>query len=74
MHPLLNVPAVATSTNYYRSHAGRAIGLVLHFADGHVAALTYREISQLSDALKPARETSVPAGYTWQDANRELFS
>jgi hypothetical protein len=74
MHPLLNVPAVATSTNYYRSPAGRAIGLVLVFADGHVTSLTYGELGRLSDALKPKRESSVPAGYTWQDANAELFS
>jgi hypothetical protein len=74
MHPALNVPAVATSTNYYRNHAGRAIGLVLHFVDGYTASLTYGEISQLSDALKPKRESSVPASYTWKDANAELFS
>jgi hypothetical protein len=73
MHPTLHVPAVATSTNYYR-HAGRAIGLVLVFADGHTASLSYREIGELEDALQPKRESSVPAGYTWQDANAELFS
>jgi hypothetical protein len=73
MHPTLNVPAVATSTSYYRSHAGRAIGLVLVFADGHTASLTYAEIGQLSDALTP-RVSTVPAGYTFMDANAELFS
>jgi hypothetical protein len=74
MHPTLHVPAVATSTNYYRSPAGKAIGMVLQFADGHTASLTYGEIGQLQEALKPAHVSTVPAGYTWQDANMELFS
>jgi hypothetical protein len=73
MHPTLHVPAVATSTSYYRSHAGRAIGLVLVFVDGYTASLTYAEIGQLSDALTP-RVSTVPAGYTFMDANAELFS
>lgn len=74
MHPALHVPAVATSTNYYRSHAGRAIGMELVFADGYVASLTYGEIGQLQDALRPKRESTVPDGYSFADANKELFS
>lgn len=75
LHPELNVPAQATSIGYYRAKgSGRAIGLVLCFADGLVASLTYGEIGQLQDALRPQCQSSVPAGYSYADANLELFA
>lgn len=74
MHPELNVPAEATSVGYYRGkHGGRAIGLILQFADG-VRSLKYSEIGQLQDALRPQRQSTVPAGYDWRQANEELFA
>lgn len=48
-HPLLNCPAVARPLDYYRV-GGRNIGLVLQFADGHTASMTYKEIARLQAA------------------------
>lgn len=45
-HPLNDCPAVAQPVDYYRLR-GRNIGLVLQFADGHTANLSYKEIAVL---------------------------
>lgn len=45
-HPLNGCEAVATQAGYYQKN-GRAVGLVLEFADGHRASLSYAEIRQL---------------------------
>lgn len=47
-HPLTNLPSIATEREYWVDRAtGRNIGLVLLFADGHTASLTYAEIHAL---------------------------
>lgn len=45
-HPLNGCPAVAEPTGFYRQN-GRVVGLVLQFADGHTASLTFDEIREL---------------------------
>jgi hypothetical protein len=45
-HPLLNCPAEAAVIDNYMVN-GRNVGLVLRFADGHTASLTYQEIRDL---------------------------
>ncbi len=52
MHPLLNVPSVATVVGFYIGAAGRNIGEELQFCDGHRCKLTYTEIGALVDALE----------------------
>jgi len=56
-HPILHVPAEARRIDYYYD-AGRAVGLVLEFADGQRASLTYREIRELQ-AAEEEQETAV---------------
>lgn len=58
LHPLLKVPAVAVVTGRYYA-AGRNIGEVLQFVDGHRASLTYAEISNLEAELRETAETAV---------------
>ena len=45
-HPLLGCPASASVKGRYVKD-GRNVGLVLQFADGHTASLTYDEIGRL---------------------------
>ena len=59
LHPVLAVASIATVASYYQ-RAGRNIGEVLQFVDGHRASLTYAEIGQLEAELKEqAAETAV---------------
>jgi hypothetical protein len=60
--------------NYFRNGRGRAIGYVVQFADGHLASLSYGEIEQLQNELRPEPQSTVPATYNFADANAELFS
>lgn len=57
-HPLNDCPAVAERVGYYRL-AGYNVGLVLRFADGHTASLTYAEIRDLQ-AVPETAVTSIP--------------
>ena len=47
-HPLTNTPATAAAVGYH-TQAGRAVGLVLQFPDGHRCHLTYNEIGNLQE-------------------------
>jgi hypothetical protein len=49
MHPVLNVPATATFQDWY-TEFGFNVGLVLLFADGHLASLTFEEIRKFEAA------------------------
>lgn len=49
-HPDLHVAAEAQRVSYYYQN-GRAVGLVLQFADGQRASLTYQEIERLRAAV-----------------------
>jgi len=56
-HPLNHCPAAAEQVGYYQRN-GRAVGLVLQFADGHRASLTYTEIRELQ---RVEDDTAVPS-------------
>ena len=45
MHPLLDVPAVATQVGYWHEN-GRLAGLILLFPDGQTASLTFAEMRE----------------------------
>lgn len=51
LHPVERVPAVAEQVGWYAPN-GRAVGLKLAFAGGHVACLTYEEIRSLVAAAE----------------------
>lgn len=51
-HPINGCPAMAQPQGYYHQ-AGRAVGLVLLFPDGHTASLTFAEIRNLQTAPDP---------------------
>ena len=55
LHPLLNVPAVATVAGWY-AESGRVVGLKLEFACGHTANLRYDEIRELTADCESAKE------------------
>ena len=63
-HPLIHplrpgaLPERAQIVNYYHQN-GRAVGLVLTFADGHRASLTFAEVERLQEAAKTAVEVEL---------------